>query len=394
MAPEFTRRSKDHDGATRKRLWSSGVGHESDGIGRQTASLFGGILNVRILVFGDSFVRVGDFVSAFSEIEKEHDVRYVTMDESQLLMPKTDSEKRIREYLGSPKQIVSELRGEQILVVHGAPITDEVLDAAKGLKLLCCARGGPVNVDVQAATARGIPVVTAPGKNAEAVAELTMALMVMLARNVKRADAHVKEVKVVGKDNYEGAQFIGHELDGKTLGIIGYGRVGSRVAKRALAFGMSVVAYDPYLPESVIRTSGAKVTDLDNLLSVSDYVTLHARESKENENMLGKKQFQLMKRGAYFINTSRPSMVDEEALYEALTKGHLAGAAMDVVKYVPERPVSPFIGLENTIVMPHIGGATFETTTKGAVIVAAQVRRFLAGQRPETVINPEAMNSA
>jgi phosphoglycerate dehydrogenase-like enzyme len=346
---------------------------------------------LRILIFGDSFVTVDDFARAFAELRKNHTVRFVKMDESQRLVPKTDSENRIKEYLGSPKQVVSELKGEEIVVVHGAPITDEVLDAAEGLKLLCCARGGPVNVDLQAATARGIPVVTAPGKNAEAVAELTMALMVMVARNIKRAEAHVRTVKVVGQDNYEGAQFIGHELDGKTLGIIGIGRVGTRVARRALAFGMSVIAYDPFLSSSVIEARGARPTDLDNLLSSSDYVSLHARESKENENMLGRKQFQLMKKGSYFINTSRPSMVDEDALYEALATGRLAGAAMDVVKFVPGRPTSPFIDLENAIVVPHVGGATVETTTKGAVIVAAEVRRFLEGQKLETVINPEAM---
>ena len=334
---------------------------------------------------------VEDFTRAFAGLAKDNDVRYVKMDENQKPVPKSDSEKRIREYLGSPEQVVSELKGEEVLVVHGAPVTDEVLKAARGLKLLCCARGGPVNVDVQAATARGIPVVTAPGKNAEAVAELTMALMVMLARNVKRAEAHVRSGKVVGQDNYEGAQFIGHELDGKALGLIGYGKVGSRVAKRAMAFGMSVLAYDPFLPKSTLESAGARASDLDALLSSSDYVSLHARESKENENMLGRRQFGLMKKGAYFINTSRPSMVDEEALYEALTKGNLAGAAMDVVKFLPERPITPFASLENAIVMPHIGGATYETTTKGAAIVAAQIRRFLSGQELETVINPEAL---
>ena len=342
-------------------------------------------------MFGDSFVSVDDFAPAFAEIAKLHQVRYVKMDERNPHVPKTDSEKRIREYLGTPEQVISELKGEEIVVVHGAPVTEEVLKAAKGLKLLCCARGGPVNVDLKAATARGIPVVTAPGKNAEAVAELTIALMVMVARNFKRGDAHVRKVRLVGQDNYEGAQFIGHELDGKTLGIIGLGRVGSRVAKRALAFGMTVVAYDPFLTRQTIESAGARAADLETLLASSDYVSLHARESKENENMLGRKEFQMMKKGAYFINTSRPSMVDEDALFEALTKGNLAGAAMDVVRFVPGRPTSPFIDLENVIVTPHIGGATFETTAKGASIVAGQIRRFLAGQKLETVINPETI---
>ena len=349
---------------------------------------------MRILVFGDSFVSVDDFTQAFSELAKHHDVRYVRMDESVKAVPTTPSEKRIKEFLGTPKQVISELKGEEILVVHGAPVTEEVLAAAMGLKLLCCARGGPVNIDVQAATKRGIPVVTAPGKNAVAVAELAIMLMVMLARNIKKASIHVEKERIVSKDNYEGAQFLGHELDGKTLGLVGYGRVGSRVAARVLGFGMSVLVYDPFIPASAIEAPGIKVTDLDTLLASSDYVSLHARESKENENMMGEKQFQLMKKGAYLINTARPSMVDEDALMRALTSGNLAGAAMDMVRYFPERPVSPFLDMDNVIVMPHIGGATFETTTKGAFIVAAQVKRYLAGQNIETLINPEVMRTA
>ena len=349
---------------------------------------------MRILVFGDSFVSVDDFAQAFADIAKQHDVRYVRMDESVKVVPSTESEKKIKEFLGTPRQVISELKGEEILVVHGAPVTEEVLAAAKGLKLLCCARGGPVNIDVQAATRRGIPVVTAPGKNAVAVAELAIMLMIMLARNIKRASIHVEKERIVSKDNYEGAQFLGHELDGKTLGLVGYGRVGSRVAPRASSFGMSVLVYDPFIPASAIEAPGVKVTDLETLLATSDYVSLHARESKENENMMGEKQFELMKKGAYFINTARPSLVDEDALMGALTSGKLAGAAMDMVRYFPERPESPFIGMDNVIVMPHIGGATFETTTKGAFIVAAQVKRYLAAQNIETLINPEVMRTA
>ena len=349
---------------------------------------------MRILVFGDSFVSVDDFAQAFVDIAKQHDVRYVRMDETVKAVPSTESEKKIKEFLGTPRQVISELKGEEILVVHGAPVTEEVLAAAKGLKLLCCARGGPVNIDVQAATKRGIPVATAPGKNAVAVAELAIMLMIMLARNVKKASMHVEKERIVSKDNYEGAQFLGHELDGKTLGLVGYGRVGSRVAARALSLGMSVLVYDPFIPAAAIEAPGIKVTDLETLLASSDYVSLHARESKENENMMGEKQFGLMKKGAYFLNTARPSMVDEDALMRALTSGKLAGAAMDVVRYLPERPESPFIDMENVVVMPHIGGATYETTTKGAFIVAAQVKRYLAGQNIETLINPEVMRTA
>jgi len=345
--------------------------------------------SMKVVVFGDSFINVEVFRQAFQPIAKTEEVRFLSMEEGQALTPSTASEKTIREFLGSPGQLISELKDADVLVVHGAPVTDEVLTSGKNLKIVCCARGGPVNVDVEAATRRGIPVVTAPGKNAEAVAELTLALMIMLSRNIIRALDHVRVNRVVSKDNFEGAEFVGRELDGKTLGLIGYGRVGSRVAKRALAFGMTVVVYDPFLNKTVLEADGASAASLEDVLN-SDYVSLHARESKENDNMMGDAQFSQMKRGSYFINTARPSMVDEEALLRAIGSGRLAGAAMDMVKFDPARPVNPLVENENVIVLPHIGGATYETTTKGAFIVARQLERHLRGEKMETVINPQA----
>lgn len=349
---------------------------------------------MRIVVFGDRLIGVDVFRKAFEKIAKTEDVRFFTIDEDRKLVPSSPSERSLREYLGSTEQVISELDGAEALVVQGAPVSDEVLAAGTSLRLVCCARGGPVNVDVAAATRRGIPVVAAPGKNAEAVAELALALMIILSRNMTRAYDHVRTTKIVGKDNYEGVRFLGRELDGKTLGLIGFGRVGSRVAKRAMAFGMSVIAYDPFLDDAKIEAEGIRPASFEKVLSESDYVSLHARESKENENLMGEKQFSMMKRGTYFINTARPSMVDEAALIDSLKSGRLAGAGMDVVRYDPERPVNPLVEMENAVVMPHIGGSTVETTTKGAYIVAGQLERYLRGERLETVINPETLGGA
>jgi D-3-phosphoglycerate dehydrogenase / 2-oxoglutarate reductase len=348
---------------------------------------------MKILVAGDSFVTLEDFSKAFSEIAKNQDVRFIRMNEAESLIPSSDSEKRIKEFLGSPAQLIRELDNSECLVVHGSPVTDAVLAASPSLKLVCCARGGPVNVDLVSATRRKIPVVTAPGKNADAVADLAIAFMIMLSRNLVRALAHVEETRVVGADNYEGNQFFGHELGGKTLGLIGYGRVGSKVANRALGFGMKMLVYDPYVERSKIESPGISVTDFESLLKRSDYVSLHARESKENENLVGEKAFALMKASAFFLNTARPSMVDEIALYSALKEHKIAGAAMDVLKYDPARPTNPLLTMNNVIVTPHIGGATFETTTKGAEIVAKQLQRYLTGLPLETVVNPEVFKN-
>jgi D-3-phosphoglycerate dehydrogenase / 2-oxoglutarate reductase len=346
---------------------------------------------VIILVCGDSFVSVEDFRKAFSDISKTNIVRYIKMNEDEKLTPSNDSERRIREYLGSPIQLIRELGSVECLVVHGAPVTDQVMEVSPNLKLVCCARGGPVNVDVLSATARKIPVVTAPGKNADAVADLTIAFMIMLSRNFVRALDHVRTTRIVGADNYEGNQFFGHELGGKVLGLVGYGRVGSKVCTRALGFGMNILVFDPFVDRSKIEAPGVKVTSFQNLISSSDFVSLHARESKENENLFGEKEFGSMKQNSFFINTARPSLVDEASLYDALKKKTIAGAAMDVLRYDPVRPENPLLTLENALVTPHIAGATFETTTKGAEIVAKQILRYLSGSPLETVINPEAL---
>ena len=346
---------------------------------------------MKILVAGDSFVTVQDFEKAFAEISKTNAVRFIEMDESDRLDPNSESEKRIREYLGSSSQLIKEIDDSECLVVHGAPVTEAVLGASPRLKIVCCARGGPVNIDVLAATQRKIPIITAPGKNADAVADLALAFMIMLSRNLVKALDHVQETKIVGADNYEGNQFFGHELGGKVLGLIGYGRVGSKVASRALGFGMSVIVFDPYVERSKIEAPGIQVTDFQTLLKSSDYISLHARESKENENLLGEKEFAAMKSGAYFLNTARPSMVDEVALYSVLKNKRIAGAAMDVLKYDPARPSNPLLNLDNVVVTPHIGGATFETTTKGAEIVAKQLQRYLSGLTLETVTNAEVL---
>ena len=142
---------------------------------------------MKILVAGDSFVTVENFTRAFSEISKQHDVRFIRMNEAENFQPNSDSEKKIKEYLGSPRQLIKELDSSDCLVVHGAPVTDAVLDASNNLKLLGCARGGPVNIDISAATRRKIPVITAPGKNADAVADLAIAFIIMLSRNLVRA---------------------------------------------------------------------------------------------------------------------------------------------------------------------------------------------------------------
>src|ERR1700737_3403574 len=286
---------------------------------------------MKILVVGNSFWPVPVFQRGLAALQGKHDIEYLQLDESHELVPATASELSIREYLGTPAQVASRVQDVEILVVHGAPTTDEAVAPASRLRLICCARGGPVNVDVAAASARQIPVVITPGKNAESVADQTLAFMVMLARGFPKAQRFLIEGGTLGESAFEGARFLGHDLVGHVLGLVGFRHLGRRVHRRAIAFGMRLVVYDPYVRIGDL-TSTEQVATLDELLSKSDFVSLHVRATAETENLFGARQFAAMKPGCYFLNMARASLVDEDALDAALASGRLAGGALDGVR--------------------------------------------------------------
>jgi len=343
-------------------------------------------------VVGDSFVPVAVFNTGLAPIQSDHDIEYVQLDEARQDDAPAGSLRSIREYLGTPGQLAERIDGAEILVVHGAPVTAEVLAAGGGLKLVCCARGGPVNIDIGAASARGIPVVNTPGKNADAVADQTIAFMIMLARGFPRAQRFLLDGGTLGESAYEGARFPGHELGGHVLGLVGYGNVGLRVRERAMAFGMSVVVYDPYV--RVEAAEGVRqVVTLPELLSVADFVSIHVRASAGTENLMGRDEFAAMKPGSYFINTAREMLVDDEALLAALKSGHLAGAALDVVRSRTDHGRHPLLGLDNVVITPHIGGATHETLLRGVTMVAAEITRFVNHEPMRFVVNKAAVGT-
>lgn len=335
---------------------------------------------VRMLVLGDSFCPSSILREAFRTLEADHGIDYADVVEESSWVPETPSEQRLREVFGSPRQVIEALHGHEILVIQGAAVSDAVLDANPGLRLICCARGGPVNVDVAAATARGIPVVTAPGKNADAVAELTIAFLIMLSRRLPEVIRHVEGGGEFAHDNYEGARWFGHDLAGMVLGLVGYGQVGRRVASRALAFGMRVVAFDPYVDPAAIVVDQVDAVDLPTLLEMSDFVSLHARATAGNTGMIGPESIARMKQGAFLVNTARDSLVDEAAVLAGLRSGRLAGLAVDLVSPSPATGRHPLLEFPNVIVTTHIGGATYETLRHGGEMAAAEIERFLHGE--------------
>lgn len=330
---------------------------------------------MKVLVFGDSYMPEAVFRGGLAALEGEHEVTYLELEEDRAFEPQSASERGLREYLGAPAQLIEQLGDHEVLVFHGAPVTAAVLDAGRSLRLLCCARGGPVNVDLEAAAERGIPVVRTPGKNAEAVADLTLAFLVMLARGLPTAQRFLAEGGTLGESAFEGKQFFGHDLGGHTLGLLGYGNVGKRVAARARAFGMELIAHDPYAEG--MEADGVEEVTLGELLGGSHFLSLHARETAETERLMDAAAFARMRTGSYLVNTARPSLIDEAALAAALGDGQLAGAALDVVE-----DGAPFAGLDSVILTPHVGGATEETLARGASMLRTEIERLARGEAP------------
>jgi D-3-phosphoglycerate dehydrogenase len=339
---------------------------------------------VKVLVVGDPYMPVSAYAEALATLDGLVDLSTMQIDEAGGAPPVTESERGLREYAGDPAAVARAVAGHDVLVVHGAPVSAEVLGAAP-LRLVCCARGGPVNIDVAAATGLGIPVVNTPGKNAEAVAELTIAFALLLIHSVPQASRHLLEGGGFAESVFEGREFFGREAPSLTMGLVGLGHVGREVARRAGALGFTVLGYDPVPPAD----ADVELVSMDELLTRSDVISLHARLTAENGRMFARDRFARMRRGAYFINTAREGLVDETALRQALEQGILGGAALDVLERTPGR--HPLLGLPNVFVTPHIGGATAETLARGAQRAVTAVTDLLAGRVPANVVNPQVL---
>ena len=285
--------------------------------------------------------------------------------------------------LYSPEELSRRINEESIgyLVIEADFVFDQVFQDASPLELLGVCRNSLDHVDVAAATQHGVAVVHTPGRNAQAVAELTLGLMLSLARGIPRLNSYVREGRWENPvEPYMTMR--GVELNGNTLGIIGLGAIGRKVARLARAFGMKVVAFDPYAGDLGRNVAGAMMASLDEVLMTSDFVSVHTPDTSEVEGMLSRQRLGTMKGGSYIINTAAHSVIDEEALLDHLKFGHIAGAAVDVHRTHPVLSSSPLLGLDNVIFTPHIGGATEATVERQSRMMVEDIRRFLQGQRP------------
>jgi D-3-phosphoglycerate dehydrogenase len=291
--------------------------------------------------------------------------------------------------LHDPEELGARLEAERFnaLIVEADFLLEELFTAAPSLQVVAICRAALNQVDLEAATKQGVVVLHTPGRNAPAVAELVLGHMLTLARQILSSSRYV----ALGQweDPTEPyTRFQGRELAGATLGAVGLGQIGKRVARMARALGMRVLAHDPYVKSGAHGTKGIELAGLDELLAASDFVSIHVPDTSATAGMLGKQQLALMKPTAYLVNVTSPAVVDQQALASALTEGRLTGAALDVYESHPIGPDSPFLGIANVILTPHIGGATIETIDRHSAMVITDLRRYAAGIRPRHLANP------
>ena len=274
-----------------------------------------------------------------------------------------------------PEDLKNIIKDYDALVVRSATkVTGEIIQAADKLKVVGRAGVGLDNVDLEAATQKGVIVMNTPAGNTISTAEHTFSMILALSRNIPQASSSTK------KGEWKRSKFMGVELYGKTLGIAGFGRIGSEVAKRALSFGMRILAYDPFLSAEVAESLGVEIAELDKVLREADYITVHTPLTKETRHMISDKEFALMKKGVRVINCARGGIIDEAALIKALKESKVAGAAMDVFEKEPLSPDNELLKMDNVITTPHLGASTEEAQVNVAIEVAEIVRDALLGK--------------
>lgn len=280
----------------------------------------------------------------------------------EVIMPRSSESVPLEDILGT---------ADALIVRSGFKVSKKIIDLAPNLKIISRVGAGVDNIDVEYAERKGIKVVNVRGGNAQSVAEHAIALMLCIAKGIIWYDKQTRIGNWEARNSYRA-----QELHGKTLGVIGLGAIGRRVAEFARPIGMSVIAYDPFVDETQIPDFVERVFALKDLLVKSDFVSIHVPLTEATRNMIGKEELEIMKPTSFLINLSRGSVVDEEALYKALVEGKIAGAALDVFEKEPPDCNNPIFSLENVVVTPHMAGLTKESSERVAILAVKNVIEF------------------
>lgn len=308
--------------------------------------------------------------------------------------------------------LIKALKGKELLISEIEDITREVIEKSDSLKIIVCCRNEPfASVDVEAATEKGIPVLYAKGRNAIAVAEHTIALLMCVSKNIALTDYLLKHTNELTNCNYSDkkgerkdivsewsmdpkAPFAVYggkpEMYGKIFGQIGFGCIGKEVAKRALCFGMDLLIYDPYLKKEDVENYG-RLVSLETLMRESDFISISCNVTPETEGMISRDMINMMKPTSYLLNTARAAIVDYDALYDALSNNRIAGAGLDVFPVEPIPMNDKFLELKNTVLTPHLAGSSKDIISHQTEIVLDQLKKLLAGEKPEFISNSQVL---
>jgi D-3-phosphoglycerate dehydrogenase len=359
----------------------------------------GGALMTKILIVGDKFFEPLFFKDYLEKnLSKEYDIEIETMKfdfpvESFILNDNTvvpsgmswddpnipKPEVGIREFYGDPFALKDVIRNVNVLIIHGAALSKEVLENANALKVVITLRGGPENVDRAYAEQRGIKFYNTPGKNAQAVAEYTIGLLLSFLRNIPESSYYLK--KGVWKPSYYEYDRTGIEINGKTFGLVGMGGIGCRVAKILKGFDANIIAYDPFVEQKRFEEIGVKRVELDELVSQSDFISIHARQPKNAKPIIGERKIKMMKKNAVLINTARGNLFDYKALKSALENRQIRGAVLDVFGPEEFSFYKELFSLPNVLATPHIAGGSQETVKRAMDMTVAILKEFLEKQR-------------
>jgi D-3-phosphoglycerate dehydrogenase len=311
-----------------------------------------------------------------------------------------------------PEELIQEIHDIDMFIVEFEELTEGVLTRSKQLKLIASVRAGPqANIDIEAATRRGILVLYSPSRSSDVVADFTIGLLLAATRYIAKGHFLVKTFQLTevnprkpgfaprdivwvtnNPENFPYLKLKGIGLTGKILGILGLGAIGKEVARRAVAFKMNVIAHDPYLSREKAERIGVRLVDKDTLFREADFVSIHVKVEPKTLALVGKRELELMKPTAFFINTARGAIVDQKALHRVLKERRIAGAALDVFENEPLKPSDPLLDLDNVVLTPHIAGACYDNYEKASSIVTGGIEDYLKGVRPQHVVNPDVLD--
>lgn len=341
---------------------------------------------MKILILADKFVKSEIVKNYINTYLKKYNIDAIDVIEGSWPLKPFQKNDEIREFEGSESEIATKIQDAEIVILHAAPISQKVISQADKLKLLAVIRGGPVNINLDEAIARKITVLNTPGRNANAVAEYTVGLILSCCKNICRS--HFDLMNKNWRYDLYCYEKTGFELKNKIVGLAGFGNISIRITKMLQAFGTSVISFDPYVSEKTMAEYNVKKVSFSEMLKTSDIISVQARLTEETYHLFDSKAFTLMKNNAVFINTARGGLVDYEDLYVALRDKHIAQAALDVF---PEEPInfnSPLLELDNIIVTPHIAGATKETLEYGLSLLFEDIVSFLDNKPVKNTLTP------